>query len=67
VTKRRDYAEAGVREYWVVDRERGEVLVLRLDRGQYVDYGRFGRGEHASSHQLPGFAVSVDDIMSQGR
>jgi len=33
--KRRDYAAAGVAEYWIVDRDARQVLVLRLDNGQY--------------------------------
>jgi Uma2 family endonuclease len=67
VTKRADYAAAGVREYWIVDAAAAQVLVLRLDGGTYVEHGRFGRGERATSHRLPGFGVAVDEILSQGR
>jgi Uma2 family endonuclease len=66
VTKRRDYAEAGVPEYWIIDRDARHVLVLRLEAGQYVEHGRFGAGQRATSHRLPGFAVPVDDILAQG-
>lgn len=65
VTKRRDYAAAGVPEYWIIDRAESLVLVLRLEGGQYVEHGRFGPGERAASHLLPGFGVAVDDILAQ--
>ena len=67
VTKRREYAEVGVPEYWIIDRAGRQILVLRLEGGQYVEHGRFGPGQQATSHRLPGFAVAVDDVMSQGR
>ena len=35
--KRDEYLEFGVREYWVVDAGRGEVLVLRRSRGRWVE------------------------------
>ena len=37
VEKRAEYLEFGVREYWVVDAGRGEVLVLRRSRGRWVE------------------------------
>src|SRR5688572_8084243 len=55
VTKRRDYDEAGVPEYWITDRARRQILVLRLENGQYVEHGTFGPGQRATSHHLPGF------------
>ena len=65
--KRREYALAGVPEYWVADRAKQSVLVLRLDGGQYVEHGRFGPGQMATSHRLPGFSVAVDEVLSQGQ
>jgi len=67
VDKRRDYAAAGVPEYWIVDLDRRQVTVLRLEKRRYVEHGRFGPGERATSHRLGGFAVAVDDILAQGR
>jgi Uma2 family endonuclease len=66
ITKRRDYAETGVPEYWIIDRAQRQVMVLRLESGQYVEQGRFGPGQLAASHCLPGFTVAVDDLLSQG-
>ena len=67
VTKRADYAAAGVAEYWVVDPAARQVLVLRLENGAYAEHGRFGPSQRATSDRLPGFAVAVDDVFSQGR
>jgi Uma2 family endonuclease len=67
VTKRSDYAEAGVPEYWIVDAAKRQVLVLRLAEGAYLEHGRFGPGQSATSDRLPGFSVAVDELLSQGR
>ena len=67
VTKRREYAAVGVPEYWIVDAAARLILVLRLENGQYVEHGRFGPGQRAASHRLPGFGVAVDEVLAQGR
>jgi Uma2 family endonuclease len=67
VTKRADYAAAGVPEYWIVDKDLRQVLVLRLEDGAYVEHGTFGPGDRATSHRLPGLAVAVDDVLAAGR
>ena len=65
VTKRRDYADVGVPEYWIVDRAERLVLVLRLEQGEYVEHARFTTGETATSHLLTGFSVNVTELLSQ--
>lgn len=67
VTKRREYAEAGVPEYWIVDPSASHILVLKLDAGTYVEHGQYTRGQRATSHRLTGFEVSVDEVMSKGQ
>jgi Uma2 family endonuclease len=69
VTKRGDYARAGVPEYWIIDRAARQVLVLRLDpsSGQYAEHGRFGPGQQATSPRLSGFAMAVDALLAPGR
>ena len=67
VTKRYDYAQAGVPEYWVVDAAAGQILVLRLENGVYLEHGRFLPGQLATSHHLPGFSVEVDAVLFQRR
>ncbi len=62
VHKRRDYAHAGIPEYWIVDPDEATITVLRLEDDEYTEHGRFGAGQQATSHLLPGFAVSVDEV-----
>ncbi len=62
VEKRRDYAEANIPEYWIVDPRSETIVVLRLEDGAYVEHGVFGRGARATSALLEGFAVDVDAV-----
>jgi Uma2 family endonuclease len=65
-TKRREYAKAGIFEYWIVDPQRKRITVLVLDGKKYRVHGRFGVGAVATSKLLKGFAVSVADVLAQG-
>jgi len=62
VHKRREYAQAGIPEYWIVDPEMETVSVLGLEGDSYTAHGIFHRGENATSQLLHGFAVSVDQL-----
>ena len=61
--KRRDYAEGGVPEYWIVNPLDATITVLRLAGDAYVEHGVFRRGDTATSLVLPGFAVAVDTVL----
>lgn len=63
VTKRREYAQAGIPEYWIVDAQSETVAVLALRGGGYEPRVH-GRGAVAASVALPGFEVAVDAVMS---
>lgn len=63
IQKRQDYAEANVQEYWIVDPQRDEINILSLEQDQYVDLGRFGVNEIATSSLLEGFAVRVSEVL----
>ena len=65
VTKRREYAQAGIAEYWIVEPQVETITVLRLDRDQYVEHGRFGRGAAAASALLPGLSVDVATMFDE--
>lgn len=65
-TKRREYARAGIPEYWLIDPRQGRIVVLRLAGKRYVVHGEFQREDTATSHLLDGFAVKVADALSQG-
>jgi Uma2 family endonuclease len=57
--KRRDYAAAGIAEYWIVDPEERAITVLALSGDRYRQHGKFRPGHDATSALLKGFAVSV--------
>jgi len=72
--KRREYAQAGIPEYWIVDPMRRTVHVLTLTGREYVEHGRFVERGIAASALLDGFVVdvakmfeSVDADRSSGR
>ena len=59
IDKRKDYAEAGIPEYWIVNPVTGTVTVLVLSGGEYGEHGAFRSGEQANSPSLPGFSMDV--------
>jgi Uma2 family endonuclease len=63
VTKRRQYAEAGIAEYWIVEPESEAVTVLGLAGAEYVERGVYRRGELAASVVLAGFVAPVSDLL----
>jgi len=67
VHKRREYAQAGIPEYWIVDPETETVLVLYLEGDAYTEYGHCTRGDTAASRLLSGFAIPVDEVFDAGR
>lgn len=67
VEKRRDYALARIPEYWIVDPQQECILVLRLSGKRYVVHGEFKRGQTATSHLLPGFAVDVTETFARAK
>ena len=67
VDKRRDYAEAGIPEYWIVDPRTETITVLELVQGEYVEHGVHRRGECAASLAIPGLGVDVDGVFDAAR
>jgi Uma2 family endonuclease len=47
VTKRADYAAAGIPEYWIVDPAERSIRILRLEGAPYLEAGLF-RGDEAA-------------------
>ena len=62
VTKRREYAQAGIPEYWIVDPTDTSITVLTLQGQEYALHGEFVAGETALSVLLEGFKVDVADV-----
>ena len=67
VDKRRDYAEARIPEYWIVDPRTETVTVLVLQGEAYVEHGVFRRGAQATSVLLDGLTVDVSAVFDAGR
>ncbi len=64
-TKRREYAQAGIPEYWIVDPSRRSITVLAHNGQAYALHGEFEEGADAASVLLNGFTVSVRDLFSE--
>ena len=64
VVKPREYARAGIPEYWIVNPIDRWIRVLVLDGKKYKLHGEFGPGEVATSVLLPGFSVAVDAALN---
>jgi Uma2 family endonuclease len=62
VTKRGDYAEAGIPEYWIVNPIDETITVLCLEGEQYTEHGMFRRGDAATSALLESFVVEVNEV-----
>jgi Uma2 family endonuclease len=62
--KPREYARAGIAEYWIIDPQQQWIRVLTLQGRTYKLHGEFGPGTIATSVLLPGFAVSVDEVLA---
>jgi Uma2 family endonuclease len=63
-TKPKDYAAAGIPEYWIVDPDKKVIRVLSLHGKSYRRHGDFKPGDRATSVLLPGFGVNVADVFA---
>jgi len=63
-TKRREYAAAGISEYWIVDPEKRTVIVLILSGKRYLQHGKFRDSQTATSVLLKGFHVAVSEVFA---
>jgi Uma2 family endonuclease len=61
--KFKEYEQAGVSEYWLIDTVARTIEVFVLREGSYQLLGRWGVGEVARSEILPNFEVPVADIV----
>ena len=62
VTKRREYAMAGIDEYWIVDPKEKLVTVLKRKGKRYVSHARGKPGQKVGSALLRGFEVEVGAV-----
>lgn len=64
VDKRADYAQAGIREYWIVDPKLELLTVLKLEGQAYREAGVFRRGDVFASLLLPDLHVNVEQVFA---
>ena len=67
VFKRRIYAEAGVREYWIFDPRNDTALPLELQNREYVERPTLTAADTLSTPLLPGLAIPLADIFHHRR
>ena len=60
--KFKQYQNAGVSEYWIVDPFQQDIEIFTLENGAYVLFGKWGTGEIAHSKLLSGFQVAVNSV-----
>jgi len=63
-TKLADYAEAGVREYWIADPNERVIFVHRLQEESFALHGRFQPGQTATSALLEEFSINVAELFA---
>ncbi len=66
-TKRVEYAQSGISEYWIVDpRDRSiRVLILQPNASEYSELGHYTDGQTALSLLLDEFQVAVTPVFDQ--
>jgi Uma2 family endonuclease len=66
VTKHKEYAQAGIREYWLVNPLNETITVFTLLEGEktYREHGVFSKGQAATSSLLKEFSVDVTATFS---
>jgi Uma2 family endonuclease len=64
VWKRGEYLDFGVREYWIVDHQRREVLVLRRRGPQWTER-IVTDSERCTTRSLPGFELDVAAVFRE--
>jgi Uma2 family endonuclease len=62
VVKRREYARAGIPEYWIVNPLDETIAVLVLRDGAYMEHGVFTRRQRATSLLIANFSVAVSEV-----
>ena len=67
VFKRRIYAEAGVREYWIFDPRSDTVLPLELRDGEYAERPTLTAADTLTTPLLPGLSIPLADIFHHRR
>jgi Uma2 family endonuclease len=62
ITKRLEYAQARIPEYWIVDPRNNAIVILHLAGASYEVHGQYGVGESATSATFSSVSVSVTAV-----
>jgi Uma2 family endonuclease len=65
VVKRKQYEEAAVPEYWIVDPESQSVEVLALEHARYARAGLYRRGDLLKSRILSDLEIQLSSVFTQ--
>ena len=58
-----EYLQFGIREYWIIDADKQQLLILRRSRGKWAE--RIVRpGEHYQTRLLPGFESDCGTVFA---
>lgn len=66
VTKRGEYAKAGIDEYWIVDPREKAITVLKRKGKIYVVHQTAKAGQRVGSALLRGFEVDATEVFAAG-
>ena len=59
------YMQSGVREYWMVDPDKREVMLYSFDKRNIMDHAFFSRDQAVQSMVFPGLEIKLADIFSE--
>jgi Uma2 family endonuclease len=62
--KRQLYGKYGIQEYWIVDSENREVIVLRLQEQTLEEIAKLKRDDELTSPLLPAFHLKVSAVFT---
>ena len=65
LTKRAEYAAAGIEEYWLADPDTRTLTVLVLDGDRYREHGQFGVGQAATSPLLSELSLELVEVFGR--
>ena len=58
------YEESGVKEYWIINTEKQNLIVYTLINGNYKPSKLFTTGDEITTNILPGLVINLEDIFS---
>lgn len=64
VDKRADYLEAGISEYWIIDRFQRTMTALKNRRGRWQER-RLSEGDKYTTPFLPGFELNIAELFTR--